>query len=537
MNRHTIQKRKGSRLQDGKDHANDHLSWSRRDFMSAIGASVSGAIMLGATPVRALGGSFYSSLQQTDSDRILVLVQLDGGNDGLNTVVPVEDDEYYAVRPGVAIKKVEALKISDLLGFHPSFESLMPLYNEGQMAVLQNVGYPEQDLSHFRSTDIWMSASAASDYVNTGWVGRSMAERVGGDVQLLDYPLAVQLGRGVPLLLKGEERSMGMSVNSTSTFDRLIDSGKFYDESAVSDSVTGNEISFVRSVANDAFRYASAIQEAANAGGNSVEYPNSNLSENLAIVARLIKGNLGAKIYHVVIGGFDTHANQPNRHAELLKDLAEAVAAFQADISAGGWQEQVLTMTFSEFGRRVEENASFGTDHGTAAPLFLFGPSIAGGLYGSNPDLLNVDRYGNLTANFNFRNVYSTVLQDWFGFSPEATASIIGEAFPSLNFVSNPIFISTEQPSVSQGFDLKPNYPNPFTGQTTLSFSLAATTNVRLRVFDAEGREVKTVLDRTLSSGSHEVVFQSGGLPSGRYFYRLETPEGGSSVRAMTIVR
>ena len=506
--------------------------------MSAIGASVGGTLMLGATPIRPLGGTFYSSLQQSDADRILVLVQLDGGNDGLNTVVPFEDDEYYQVRPGIAIQRSQTLAVNDQVGFHPAFEQLMPLYSEGQMAVLQNVGYPEQDLSHFRSTDIWMSASDPADYLNTGWVGRSMQERAGVDVQLLDYPLAVQLGRGVPLLLKGEERSMGMSVSSTSTFERLVNSGKFYDESAVADSATGSEIAYMRSVANDAFRYANAIQDAAQAGSNQTEYPNgNNLADNLAIVAKLIKGNLGAKIYHVVIGGFDTHANQPNRHTELLTKLAEAVAAFQADITAGGWQEQVLTMTFSEFGRRVEQNASLGTDHGTAAPLFLFGPTVAGGLYGAVPSLTDLDRYGNLKASYNFRNVYATVLQDWFGFSAEATASIIGEAYPSLNFVTNPIFIANEAPAAVNTFELHQNYPNPFVGQTTLSFTLSQTSFVKLRVFDTQGRAVQTVVDRLLTSGRHEILFQSTGLPSGRYFVRLETPEGGGMTRAMTVLR
>ena len=406
------------------------------------------------------------------------------------------------------------------------------------MAILQNVGYPDQDLSHFRSTDIWMSASEANSYLNTGWIGRSMQLESGEDVKNLEYPSAVQLGADAPLLIKGEERSMGMSVNNPNTFERLAATGKVFDEDDVQATLAGEEISFVRSVANDAFRYAGAIQDAANAGRNTANYPDNNyLARNLSIVARLIKGNLGSRIYHVCLGGFDTHAEQRDQHAMLLRYLAEAVAAFQEDISDGGWQDQVLTMTFSEFGRRVDENGSRGTDHGSAAPLFLFGPTVAAGLYGSRLDLTDLDMYGNLKTEFNFRNVYATVLQDWFGFSPSASQQVMGEAYSSLGFIANPIATSSERPAPENGFVLHANYPNPFMGQTNLSFTLPASASIRLRVFDAQGRHVHTVVDGVLGAGRHEIPFQANGLPSGRYFYRLETPSAGTKVGTMTLLK
>ncbi len=538
MRNSTFKDRAGSRLQDGDAHVADHQNWSRRDFLSALGATAGGAMMMGGIPVRPLGGSLYPELLHTNTDRVLVLIQLNGGNDGLNTLIPVEDDTYYQLRPNVSIAKSDALLINNELGFHPAFEQIMPLYQEGQMAILQNVGYPEQDLSHFRSTDIWMSASEPSSYLNTGWIGRSMQLESGEDIKNLEYPLAVQLGADAPLLIKGEERSMGMSVNNPNTFERLAATGKVFDEDNVQATLAGEEISFVRSVANDAFRYAGAIQDAANAGRNTANYPSNNyLARNLSIVARLIKGNLGSRIYHVCLGGFDTHAEQRDQHAMLLRYLSEAVAAFQEDITDGGWQDRVLTMTFSEFGRRVDENGSRGTDHGSAAPLFLFGPTVAAGLYGSRLDLTDLDMYGNLKTEFNFRNVYATVLQDWFGFSPSASQQVMGEAYSSLGFVASPIATTNERPQPDSGFVLHANYPNPFIGQTNLSFTLPASESVRLRVFDAQGRHVHTVVDGVLRAGRHEIPFQSNGLPSGRYFYRLETPNAGTQVGTMTLLR
>ncbi|MEM8485018.1 MAG: DUF1501 domain-containing protein [Bacteroidota bacterium] len=538
MRNSAFKDRTGSRLQDGKAHSDDHRNWSRRDFLGALGASAGGTMMLGGAAIRPLGGTMYSELLQSSTDRVLVLIQLNGGNDGLNTLIPVEDDTYYQLRPNVSVAKSEALLINNEMGFHPSFEKILPLYNEGQMAILQNVGYPEQDFSHFRSTDIWMSGSEPATYWNTGWIGRSMQLESGEDVKTLEYPLAVQLGSESPLLIKGEDRSMGMSVNNPDTFERLAATGKVFDEDNVQATRAGEEISFVRSVANDAFRYAGAIQEAANAGRNGVNYPNNNyLAHNLSIVARLIKGNLGSRIYHVCLGGFDTHADQVGQHAMLLRYLSEAVAAFQADLADGGWQDRVLTMTFSEFGRRVDENGSRGTDHGSAAPLFLFGPTVAGGLYGSRFNLTDLDMYGNLRSEFNFRNVYATVLQDWFGFSPSASQQVMGEAYSSLGFVARPIATTNERPQPETGFALHTNYPNPFIGQTNLSFTLPASVSVRLRVFDAQGRHVHTVVDGVLGAGRHEIPFRANGLPSGRYFYRLESPNAGTKVGTMTLLR
>ena len=505
--------------------------------MQSLGLMAGGSMMVAGTPIQALhAASLPAFLRADSSDRILVLIQLFGGNDGLNTLIPFEDDEYYRVRPRLAIPKTHALPFHTDLGFHPALAPLLPIYNEGKMGVVHSVGYPEPDLSHFRSTDIWLTGSKTDDYLNSGWVGRSMEtelERLGE----LDYPLAVQLGFASPLLLRGENRGTGMSINNPSQFRRLAGSGKLYDAANVPNSPLGAELAFTRSVANDAFRYADAIQAAAQSGSNAIEYPyGTGLGDNLAIVARLIKGNLGAKIYHVVLSGFDTHAQQADMHRYLLSTLAESVTAFSSDLADAGREQDVLIMTFSEFGRRVEENGSFGTDHGSSAPLFLFGPPVAGGVYGATPDLQNLDNFGNLPYQFNFRNVYHTVLQDWFGFSPGRTKDVIGDDFQSLGFIANPIATSTASRQPGSRFNLAQNYPNPFTDRTTISYTLQQPGPVSLQVYDIQGRLVRDLVQGVQPAGDHSVTLPASRLPAGRYYYTLTTNHS-RATKTMVVVR
>lgn len=432
--------------------------------------------------------------------------------------------------------KFNAIPFSDDQGFHPSLSPLVPMYEEGHMSILQRVGYPEPDLSHFRSTDIWLTGSKTEDYLNSGWVGRSMEsvlERTGE----LNYPLAVQLGFASPLLLRGENRGTGMSINNPAQFRRLAGSGKLYDASNVPDTPLGAELAFTRSVANDAFRYAGAIQDAAQAGTNSFDYPGfGGLGDNLAIVARLIKGNLGAKIYHVVLSGFDTHADQADFHGFLLQTLADSIHTFIQDLAQEDKDKEVLIMTFSEFGRRVEENGSRGTDHGTSAPLFLFGPQVVGGLYGAAPNLTDLDEFGNLKFEYNFRNVYHTVLQDWFGFSPGRTGGVVGEDYQSIGFIANPIVTSHSEHPSPQSFSLSQNYPNPFKGRTTIDYELEQAGAVSLRVFDMQGRMVNEVVQRSQPAGRHSVTFNADRLPAGTYLYRLQA-EGYLETRKMIVLK
>ena len=302
-------------------------------------------------------------------------------------------------------------------------------------------------------------------------------------------------------------------------------------------------MAYVRRVCNDTFRYGAAIQEASAQGRNDVNYPGQNyLAESLSIVARLIKGNLGSHIYHVGIGGFDTHGSQGSvhgAHATLLRNLSEAVVPFLQDIATGGRSNKVLVMTFSEFGRRVEQNGSGGTDHGTAAPLFLFGAGTNGGLYGDAPSLTDLDNNGNLKYQTDFRAIYSTVLQHWFGFSLGASTVVLGQPYDPLALVrepSNVLVTDRERAEVPRSFVLHQNYPNPFNPSTSIPYTLREGGPARLDVFDAAGRHVRTLLDAVQPAGSYTVAFDGLGLASGVYHYRLRMSNGVVS-RQMALVR
>ena len=531
----------GSALAHGEAHTADHARWSRRDFMATMGLTGGGLVMAAGTPIRAFGQTnLLQQLRLLETNRVLVLIQLSGGNDGLNTVVPITDDRYYTARPSLAVQAREALSVDGQtdLGFHPSFSSLTPLYGDGEMAVLHSVGYEDPSLSHFRATDIWLSASDSDEVVETGWAGRYLdAAFPDTEAEPLTFPLAVQVGGLSSMLFRGPSANLGMSLASPDIFERIAEDGLLYRIDDLPDTTYGDEMRFVRTVANDAFTYAEAVQDAAQLGTTRVEYPTPNpLSRNLAITAQLIKGRLGARIYHVTLGGFDTHAQQAGTHGTLLRYLAEAVRAFLADLEADGAAERVLVMTYSEFGRRVQENGSRGTDHGTAAPLFLFGRGVAGGFYGSLPDLGSLDATGNPPFQTDFRQVYATMLTDWFGLPPGEAQTILGQPYASLGFVADPAAPTLTEPVVPHAFKLQANYPNPFNQQTTIAYALDAAMPVMLQVFDVQGRHVQTLVQANQAPGLYTVRFDARHLPSGTYFYRLDAA-GTNRTRTMTLAR
>ncbi|MEZ4698786.1 MAG: DUF1501 domain-containing protein [Rhodothermales bacterium] len=532
--------RRGSRLEHGAAHAAEHRLWSRRGFLASLGALSAGAFTVGASPLRVFGGSPFSrQLDAIAPNRILVLIQLRGGNDGLNTIVPYNDDRYYTMRPAIAIPREEALALSltDQLGMHPSLAPLESHFGNGDMAVVQQVGYPDFTLSHFRSTDIWLSASDADRIEGTGWLGRYLqAENPGFDLNPPDNPLAVQIGGSVAQMFKGPTADMGMMLTSTKVLDRLVADGEVYNTSAVPATTYGEEMAFARLVANNSFRYAGAVSEAYDRGSNSITYPDieGKLASNLATVARLIDGGLGARIYHVSLIGFDTHANQTNQHANLLDMLARSIDVFMQDVANLEGDHEVLAMTYSEFGRRVPQNGSKGTDHGTAAPVLLFGKGLNGGVYGGPPDLANLDS-GNMAFETDFRSVYGTILQRWFGINRNQTQeALLGFNYASLDLFSEPLAIGGPGGEQPDGFELGQNYPNPFASATTISFSLREAGPVTVDVYDIQGRVVAALVDRTLPAGEHRVTFDAAGLPSGTYLYRIRT---GAGEQTRTMVR
>ena len=523
-------------LEHGAAHDHDHAVWSRREFLTRSAAAAGGtAFVLGGMPVQATSGtSLLHALAQLNTDRILVLIQLGGGNDGLNTIIPKTNDTYYQRRPTLGIPANETVSLNSEFGMHPNMQALEPLWGNGQMSVIQSVGYPDPSLSHFRSTDIWASASNSDEVRYDGWTGRYFDHEFPNYVSdPPDFPVAIRIGSATELLMRGAQTSMGMSFSDPDQIQQLADTGELYDETDVPNNFFGEELSFVRSVYNAALRYRDAVVAATEAGSNEAEYPEDDeFAESMAAVARLIKGNLGARIYVVNIGGFDTHANQAQGHGNKLLRLSEAVAAFQEDL--GNQSQDVLTMTFSEFGRRVEENGSNGTDHGTAAPLLLFGRSVAGGLYGDDPDLVDLDSSGNMHFTTDFRQIYKTVLNRWFGLPETQAHNILGGSFSMLDFIANPV--STEPTAVPSAFVLETPYPNPFHGAATVAYALDQPGHVSLTAYDVRGREVARLASGAHTAGRHTARFEGTDLPSGTYLLRLEA-SGGTQTQPITLVR
>ncbi len=523
-NIHTVQ-RHGACLHHGHAHERDHARWSRRDFLSRMGLAAAGTVLtVGNHTVSAFGQSpLLGALRNTATDRILVLIQMNGGNDGLNMVVPVENDVYYNSRPTIAIPKSVSILLDNETGIHPAMTDLEPLWADGRMAVVHNVGYENQTRSHFEGTVNWSTARDQGAPESTGWLARYlMNENPDFFSNPLDYPLAVRVG-GPATLFQSTSGNLAVTFSDAADLQRFVDQGGFYDTDNVPATLYGEELAFIRSVTNASFRYVESVQNATSAGTNLAEYPGGSLSSSLAVVARMLRGGLPTNLYTVTRGGFDTHSSQggaQGSHASLLGDIASSVAAFLADLAQDGLDRRVVVMTFSEFGRTLRENGSGGTDHGAGAPMMLFGPGLAGGLYGTQSDL--VDLYGgDPRFTTDYRSVYATLMQDWLGLEGASVDQVLGGSFDRMSFVENRASVGIETEDLPTGFRLHQNYPNPFNPSTNIEFDLPETAHVRLTVYDSRGRRVKTLVDRSLAPGRHSARFDAGRLPSGAYPYRL----------------
>lgn len=425
---------------------------------------------------------------------------------------------------------------------HGAMNPIQSLWGDGKMGIIQNVGYPDPILSHFSSSDVWLTASDSDNIGTTGWLGRYLD----GDVieqelqNPLSYPLAVNVGGASSLLFTGPDNNTAFNLSNIGALQEIASKGQVYSTDNLPDTAYGNEMRFLRTQINDSYQYSGSISDAFEASSSYGGYEARQISNDLSVVARLIKGNLGSKIYMVTLDGFDTHTDQPSRHAERMILLSDAISAFYEDLSSNQVSEDVLVMTFSEFGRRVEQNGQ-GTDHGTAAPVMVFGDSITPGLFGSNPKLSpnDLDSNGNLEYEYDFRSVYTTILSDWFGLSQAEADEVIGQnrSYQKLGFLGSEVTVGTDEPSYVPGaFQLNQNYPNPFNPTTTISFILPKEEKVRLEVFDIQGRSVSVLTNKRLSAGEHRVNFSARGLASGVYIYQLKT-ESFTRSKKMTLLK
>lgn len=373
---------------------------NRRNFLSLTGTLTGGSLLL---PDFLFSYGLQKNL--TISDSCVVFIQLNGGNDGLNTFVPFEDPLYKMARPNIALSKDDVIGKNKGMAFHPALKGFADMQQNGDLSVIQNVGYENPIKSHFRSQEIWQTASNSNEYLNDGWLGRYL------DLQCKDHqPTAgINIDSIDNLALKGEEPN-SITVKDPSRFKSKAD----IDETVT---LSNNpQLDFVRKIADSVHEGAGEIQKALNNSKSEISYPKTVLAKNLEWISRLIKGNLHSKVYYTSLGGFDTHDNQLNIHANKLKDLNDAVFSFYTDLKKANKLQEVSIVIFSEFGRRVKDNGK-GTDHGTAAPLFVIGGNNKGNIIGSNPDLKNLNN-GDLIHQIDFRIVYATILQNKLEFEP-----------------------------------------------------------------------------------------------------------------------
>jgi uncharacterized protein (DUF1501 family) len=383
----------------------------------------------GAAAVVSLGGIAPQFLMQAAAaeadanERVLVVIQLSGGNDGLNTIVPYTNEAYYKLRPTLAIPKNQVLKTDKQLGFNPVARGLANLLEDGRLAVVQGVGYENPNRSHFESMDIWHSCDRKQDRRPDGWLGRF----VDGDRGSTDAG-AMHLGAEKQPLALHALKSHAVSVRSLDQFRlQTGDANLRQTVESLAQATRNNDdlLGFVQLNTTTALAASSRVEQATRNYKPQADYPDSRLAKKLRTVAQLIEAGLGTRVYYVELTGFDTHSQQAPAHTALLRELAGALQAFVEDIQAHGHGDRVLTMCFSEFGRRVAENASQGTDHGVAAPMFLAGEMVRAGLLGKHPSLTDLDQ-GDLKHAIDFRSVYADVLQNWFGVK---SSSILGGTF------------------------------------------------------------------------------------------------------------
>lgn len=526
----------------------------RRDFLTkAIPAGVVLPSLINGMTFKAFGASpLISALTAAgeESDHVLVLIQMNGGNDGLNTVVPLDQySNLFKARSNIILPEKKVIRLGNYsTGIHPAMQGLNELYKEGKLSVIQSVGYPQPSFSHFRATDIWLTASDSSQVLNTGWTGRYLDQEfkgypIGYPTTTMPDPLAIQIGSFVSPAFQGPSVGMGMAISDPVNFYNLVNGI----QDPAPNSNAGKELTYIRQVSQQTQQYATVIKTAAAKVKVQGAYPTGNsLADQLKIVSRLIAGGLKTRIYMVNIGSFDTHAGQVNAgatetgvHANLLMKVSDAIKAFMDDLNLQNASKRVVGMTFSEFGRRIQSNSSGGTDHGAAAPLFVFGDYVQNGVLGKNPTIPgSVNTNDNIPMQYDFRSIYGSILEKWFCVPSSTLEAVMLQNFQSLPIISSRAGCSSasiDNLNAANERILISNYPNPFQSYTNITYKSKGG-HVLIQIFDIQGRLMGTVIDKVTQAGEFSVLFDTPGLPSGLYYARLQNQEL-QQVRTMMVAR
>ncbi len=579
---------------------------SRRDFLKKLPLAMSIPFAIAGIPIRVMGDNSLSRLAKASSDnpRVLVILQMAGGNDGLNNLVPVDEyDLYYSKRPNIAIPTKNkargfipldsTLATNAQVGLHPDMQAMKALYDIGRMTVVQGVSYKNNDGSHFRGRDINFMGGSANDYIQSGWVGRYLqGEYPTGNPEPNDFyhypqdflnplipentmidPLALEMGSDLSLIFhQNGNIPTSISINNPEGFAQLVGELEGFVETEgvdpfgippnyLVDSPYYKELKWILDLEDKSKDYANRLLAVYNAGGvGSTTYPETypfnapagskknSLSGQLKLVARMLKGGCKTKVFLVKMGGFDTHVGQVESfdptmgsHAALLYHLSTAMKAFQDDLRDRGLEDNVLTVTTSEFGRRIYSNGSYGTDHGTGGPLYIFGKGVQPGVVGTVPDLNqpNVE----MQPSHDYRNIYANIMRDWMLINDNAR---MNEIFPNVDplvpigtgimspqgtsdgVTFEPLLLAQQvitgaEGFISDRFSLEDCYPNPAKEKTTIYFKVNSSYQVNINLFDSQGRKSKVLVNGIFAPGEHKVEVELNDLSPGTYIYQMKT--------------
>jgi uncharacterized protein (DUF1501 family) len=508
----------------------------RRKFLKTTGlASLSVPFLFKNNTYAAVTQKLFR-IEKSLEDRVLVLIRLNGGNDGLHTLIPLD---YYAnlnkQRSNIILPENKLISITTKNAFHPVMKGMADLFQEGKLGIVQNVGYPEQNRSHFRSMDIWTSGSTDIS-TTTGWLGRNLENQHPGFPEAYPDeshpdPFAISMGYEVSATCQGLVANFSHTVNNPATYfsattASAVNDGTYY----------GGHMEFLSTMISQTNKYGKRIYDLSKDVKNlSTKYdPKNELATQLKYVAQMIQSGLKTNIYIVNINGFDNHDSQvetndvtTGKHAELLKSLSDAIAAFMDDIQLMGLDKRVAGMTFSEFGRQIASNASYGTDHGDAAPLFLFGSCLSQPIYGSNPVISDqiIDQAGVPMA-IDFRDVYASILKDWFQVPAEDIQKLFSHEIKYHALMGACTASLNEDPFALNKTII---FPNPATNQFQLRLQTQRE-NVRISILSMEGKELMVSHEATFDEQQHSLSIDIQALPVGNYVLQIQKQSGNESV-------
>ncbi len=548
----------------------------RRSFIKKAAAAGTLPFVLNNIPFKVMGGNL--ALQKlaatSDNDRVLVLLQLHGGNDGLNTLIPLTDyDMYQFLRPNIAIPDTGSrsyipldgtLSNEQQVGLHPDMIGMKQLYDQGRLSIVQGVSYQNHNQSHFRGRDILFMGGGSNDYMSSGWIGRYLKDDIAPEIYPDDFPnatmpdpLALEFGNESSLVFhQGDNITTSISIDNPQGFFDLVNTLPGFEDvegldprgippTALDNSPYGKELSWILSLEQKTDEYDDRLLQVYNQGLSmdpGVTYPttyplnaperfrNNTLSGQLQIIANLIHGGSKTKVYLVRVGGFDTHAQQVEdydhtmgSHAALLYHISSAMKAFQDDLNMRGIEDRVLSVTTSEFGRRIASNGSYGTDHGIGAPMFIFGLNANPGVIGNNPDL-NDD---NVAMQYDYRQVYASIMKDWMCVDPalvDSTSGIFSGDYTGRG-TTLPVIDNTAtglSNFIGSRYRLNDCYPNPARNMSTFSFYINSSESVRLSIIDMKGNTVKEVINKRMNMGEHSISVDLSNVAPGNYIYGIK---------------